>query len=436
MVADTIIRSSYEETWVALNWHITLPTEKTHPDFPLWRLGYSPEDVYDLFFPKEFRFLCNPKRPSVCGRFGLPADRLWRFEFVVQKDEDGDRMASPEETSKIIYPYITHAGSRYGLSQSVRFPEDCIKTLRSRPFSFVARSCNKWSLGRVILAGDAAHVFPPFGGQGIASGFRDASALSWRLALLHRTPAADHEKVFTLWYTERKQQLERSLAATVRNGEYVTESDPFKVFIREWYMWAIQFIPSYRREIQLGARAGGMTKYRHSEGLPFVPEFGGGLLLPQVYAYNFKTRKVNFTDDLIFATKKTGLFQLLILPNRVEDIDSLIKGLEDIDQVSGKLLSSAEATIVVQSSKSSSTPTVFPRQDVTRIATADEFAADEVLCKNRPAPVGYDELRLQKEVKGKKYIILRQDRFVFAACDTLAELKDAASRLESVLCLA
>jgi 2-polyprenyl-6-methoxyphenol hydroxylase-like FAD-dependent oxidoreductase len=90
-------------------------------------------------------------------------DRLWRFEFVVLPGEDGDKMATPEETGKIIYPYLTHLGSRYGLQHPVSFPKDCIQTLRSRPFSFVARSCNKWSLGRVVLAGDSAHVFPPFG---------------------------------------------------------------------------------------------------------------------------------------------------------------------------------------------------------------------------------------------------------------------------------
>lgn len=148
---------------MALNWKITPPTEKTHPNFPLWRLGYTPEEVYDLFFPKQFRFICNPKRPSVCGRFGLMQDRLWRFEFVVQKGENPDTMATFEETSKIIFPYITHPGSRYGLNEPVQFPKDCIETLRSRPFSFVAKSCNRWSQGRVILAGDAAHVFPPFG---------------------------------------------------------------------------------------------------------------------------------------------------------------------------------------------------------------------------------------------------------------------------------
>ena len=148
---------------MALNWKIDLPSQKSHPDFPLWDLGYTPEQVYELFFPSRFRFLCNPERPAVCGHFGLPADRLWRFEFVVKKGEDGSRMASLEETSKVIYPYLTHPGNRYGLPDSVQYPEDCITTLRSKPFSFSARSCNKWALGRVIVAGDAAHVFPPFG---------------------------------------------------------------------------------------------------------------------------------------------------------------------------------------------------------------------------------------------------------------------------------
>ena len=47
------------------------------------------------------------------------------------------------------------------LKDTVQYPTDCIHVLRSRPFSFSARSCNKWSVGRVILCGDAAHVMPP-----------------------------------------------------------------------------------------------------------------------------------------------------------------------------------------------------------------------------------------------------------------------------------
>lgn len=107
-------RTSYDEVWVALNWRIRLPTPETHPEFPLWKLGYTPEDVYDRFFPPNFRFLCNPERPSVCGRFGITEDRLWRFEFVVREHEDGLHMASPEMIKEIVYPYLKHPGQQYG----------------------------------------------------------------------------------------------------------------------------------------------------------------------------------------------------------------------------------------------------------------------------------------------------------------------------------
>jgi hypothetical protein len=107
-------RTKYEETWVALNWKIKLPTVETHPNFPLWKLGYTPEQVYDSFFPVEFRFLCNPRRPAVCGRFGLAEDRLWRFEFVIQPGEVGEEMAMPHKIQEVVMPYFRHQGSRYG----------------------------------------------------------------------------------------------------------------------------------------------------------------------------------------------------------------------------------------------------------------------------------------------------------------------------------
>lgn len=50
---------------------------------------------------------------------------------------------------------------RCRLDTDVEYPNDCINVLRSRPFRFAARKCNKWAMGRVILCGDAAHVFPP-----------------------------------------------------------------------------------------------------------------------------------------------------------------------------------------------------------------------------------------------------------------------------------
>jgi len=46
---------TYVGTWVAANLHITTPTPQSHPDFPLWKLGYTPEQVHDVFWPSGFQ---------------------------------------------------------------------------------------------------------------------------------------------------------------------------------------------------------------------------------------------------------------------------------------------------------------------------------------------------------------------------------------------
>ncbi|KAL4868871.1 hypothetical protein BDV12DRAFT_196849 [Aspergillus spectabilis] len=436
---------SNTKTWVALNWKITLPTPETHPNFPLWERGYTPEQVYDLFFPPNFRFLCNPKRPAVCGRFGLPGDRLWRFEFVVQQGECAERMASQEALQSVVFPYITHPKNRYGLSQDITFPADCIQTLRSRPFVFSARSCNKWALGRTILCGDSAHVFPPFGGQGITSGFRDATSLAWRLAILTQKQlpkqSLDHNRILLAWYRERKQQLERSLAATVENGSLVTEGNPIKVFLRNAMFAIFQLLPSWRRWCEKGARRDGMVSYSYEAGFHFLPAFGGGKLIPQVYCVGFLSGKkdtVVFSDDVIFAGCKRGLFQVLILANDLGEVRDLRGGLAQGEKVTtwsaGYALSSEvtfllhDLTLNLDAGPISGSHCM----DVVRVASAEEFAKSP-LCEGRPPPLYYDEFRLQKEVDGRKFVVIRPDRFIFGACETINELQGILGEIQGVL---
>ncbi|KAJ5627614.1 hypothetical protein N7490_009842 [Penicillium lividum] len=418
-------QSFYDETWVALNWEISLPTEKTHPEFPLWKLGYDPQQVYDLFFPENFRFICNPERPAVCGRFGLPSDRLWRFEFVVRAGEDGEQMSTPESIHKVVFPYITHPGTRYGLLQDIQFPKDCIHVLRSRPFRFSARSCNKWAYGRVALCGDAAHVFPPFGGQGIASGFRDAVSLAWRLVHLCRRDSSampsNHEEVLSGWYIERKQQLERSLASTIENGKFVTESNPIKIFLRDWSLFFMHFVPSWRRNLRLGRRREGLVQYQYTPGLPFDPSHKGGICLPQVYLKHADGSKgVFFSDDIIFGEGKKGIFQLLVY------LDSQ-DGLAAAQEATSWVIHSAEITYLIGNIRidAEAVAKSGPRS-IYCLASAEEFAGSP-LCLGRPRPEYYDPLWLARALEGNKFALIRPDRFVYAACNEVSELRNVVS---------
>ncbi|KUM60890.1 hypothetical protein ACN42_g6232 [Penicillium freii] len=358
----------YDETWVALNWEISLPTERTHPDFPLWKLGYTPQEVYDLFFPESFRLI-----------------------------------------------------------QDITFPDDCIRVLRSRPFRFAARSCNRWSHSRVILCGDAAHVFPPFGGQGIASGFRDAISLAWRLVLLCRrkpsTKPSNHEQVLSAWYIERKQQLERSLASTIANGQFVTEGNPLKIFLRDWSLYFLHFIPTWRRDLRLGRRKEGMVPYKYSPGLPFNPAHKGGTFLRQVYCKPIgKSGDVLFSDDIIFEKEKKGLFQLLVYLKNVNELTAAREAVSRIEETSNGEIPYSEVTYLVGKLEMESRVLTQDTYSVYRLATAEEFAGSH-LCRGRPKPEYYDPHQLGKALGGTKFVLIRADRVVYAACDNASQLE-------------
>ncbi|PYI01487.1 monooxygenase [Aspergillus sclerotiicarbonarius CBS 121057] len=426
VILERFHEAFYEETWVALNWRITIPTPRSHPSFPQRKAGYSPEQVYDLFFPPEFRFLCNPDRPAVCGRFGLPTDRLWRFEYLIQKDEDGYAMAEPEAMRSIVYPYLTHKGSRYKLAEDVQFPQDCIKVLRCRPFTFSSRTCNMWTKGRVILCGDAAHVFPPFGGQGIASGFRDAISLSWRLAMLcrYQPTKENHHQVLKSWYEERKQQLALSLATTVSNGRMVCETHSLKIFLRDWYVWFIQLIPSWRRQLQHGRRKDALVRYKHSDGMPFIPELNGGLYLPQVYCRTMED-EILFTDDAIYGPYRS-LFRLFVYLKDTSELPSINDTLQDIETWSRGEFSPSTVPIIVENTTTDPSNPTNPT-NVFQIATAEEFS-NSPLCNNRPKPLVYDPLLLRNKIQGK-YVIVRMDRFIYASCANEKQLKRAVQSM-------
>ena len=111
--------------------------------------------------------VCSPVRAATFLRIG--ADR-YRWEFQLLDGEDADDLVRPDVLAALVRPWTG------------ALPADRLAVLRSSEYVFRARLADRWRRGRVLLVGDAAHQTPPFVGQGLGAGVRDAGNLAWKLA--------------------------------------------------------------------------------------------------------------------------------------------------------------------------------------------------------------------------------------------------------------
>ena len=111
--------------------------------------------------------VCDPERlvTYVCAK-----DPNRRWEFQLRPDETPERMLRPERIEALLRPWL---------------PPEHYRIRRAAVYQFHAATAARWRHGRVFLAGDAAHQMPPFLGQGLNTGFRDAVNLGWKLPLVH-----------------------------------------------------------------------------------------------------------------------------------------------------------------------------------------------------------------------------------------------------------
>jgi 3-(3-hydroxy-phenyl)propionate hydroxylase len=109
-------------------------------------------------------FYCQPRRPG--PHIPAPGNRE-RWEFMLDPGEAPEEMERTDRIKELLAPWGDPADMRIE---------------RRAVYRFHARCCDSFRRGRVFLAGDAAHVTPPFVGQGLVSGLRDAGNLSWKLA--------------------------------------------------------------------------------------------------------------------------------------------------------------------------------------------------------------------------------------------------------------
>lgn len=146
--------------------------------------------------------ICDPARPTTCV-FGGAGRK--RFEFMRLESETKDELLREEKLWELLAPW------GFTKVSYLAVPADSQGNVileRMVIYTFKARWANEFFKGRVGLAGDALHLMPPFIGQGLNSGFRDAGALAWRLPLI-LSGKANAGKLLNSYQVERLAHIRR-----------------------------------------------------------------------------------------------------------------------------------------------------------------------------------------------------------------------------------
>lgn len=240
----------------------------------------------------RLRFHCTPQRPVVdCP---TPFGRH-RFEFPLLAGEDEADLVDGGGVRRVL--------AALGIADAD------VAVLRTVVYRHHVRVAARWRLHRVFLAGDAAHVMPPYLGQGMAAGVRDAANLCWKLAAVVRGELPD--SLLDTYERERQPHVRAVTRATILVGRLITERRASVVTARTRLLrWAMRTpgVGNYLRE----ARWFPATSYAGGFRASTRPPLGGlpvrvtprrqrspvGRLVPQPWVLDPAGRRVLLDEAL------------------------------------------------------------------------------------------------------------------------------------------
>jgi len=162
--------------------------------------------MQSAFPPERWFWFDPPFHPGQSVLLHRQADDVWRVDFQLGWDADPEAEKQPER----ILPRL-----RAMLGPDARFDIEWASV-----YTFQCRRMQRFRHGRVLFAGDAAHVVSPFGARGANSGFQDADNLAWKLALVieGKAPGA----LLDSYDLERTRAADENLAASTRSTDFIT----------------------------------------------------------------------------------------------------------------------------------------------------------------------------------------------------------------------
>lgn len=279
--------------------------------------------------PKTWQ-LCDPARPTTVVPGG-PGRRRW--EFMLLPGETQQDMNRDDVSWNLLKPWDVT-------------PENA-KLERHAVYTFRGRWASDWRQGRVMLAGDAAHLMPPFAGQGMCSGMRDSVALAWRLDAILSGKAGEH--LLDTYSVERSNHIQEMINFSVELGKVICITDPEVAAARDRDILAARARPDYQPTET--------PKPRLGAGLYLAETAGSGFLAPQgqveaqgqrglfddVFGVGFSLiAKDQATLDALSAVNQAALAAYGVIVSHIGQ-----GGMRDLDGVYEGYLSSCDAVAVL-----------------------------------------------------------------------------------------
>ena len=228
--------------------------------------------------------ICNPARPST---YVPSAHKHRRWEFMLVRGETHTEMEQPAKVRSLLSQWVD---------------PDKVEVVRAVVYTFHALLAEQWrdgNEGRLLLVGDAAHQMPPFMGQGMCSGIRDAQNVCWKLSLVLQGKA--DPSLLDTYQQELKPQVKAIITAAIRRGRFIQAQQPLAT-LRDISFWLQKFVPRLRRSskrrkplfaLESGILVGGQRHGPYALAGTLLPQphvrtlTGASILLDEVLGQSF-----------------------------------------------------------------------------------------------------------------------------------------------------
>ena len=176
--------------------------------------------------------VCDPVRAATYMRIG-PARYRWEFQLLA--GETADDFGTLDALRPLIAPWTADVANTE------------LTLLRVTEYTFRAQIADRWRRGNIFLLGDAAHLTPPFIGQGMGAGVRDAANLAWKIAGVHDgTFTSD---VLDTYEQERKPHTRHMIRLALNVGWAMTGGGRVGDLARRAVLPRLRLIPGLRDKV-------------------------------------------------------------------------------------------------------------------------------------------------------------------------------------------